>query len=273
VRWADIRDAGAVQSAVEGQDAVAHLAFILPPLSERDARLSQAVNVEGAKNLVSALEARSPQARLVYASSYALYGDTRTTQGLLSADSPVTPLNNYNRHKIEVEALLKASKLRSCVLRLGAVLSAESMLGAKIDPTLIFDIPYDCRQEFVHGEDTARAIAACFERDDVWGRVLLIGAGPSGQLRYLDLINRSLEVMGVGSLPKEAFSTEARQGGGWMDTSESQRLLDYQRWTFEAHLEDLGRKAGYRRVLARVFAPLVRWYLVRGSPYLRGNRA
>ena len=78
--------------------------------------------------------------------------------------------------------------------------------------------------------------------------------------------------MGIGALPAEAFSTEARQGGGWMDTSESERLLGYQRWTFDEHLKDVAAKAGYRRVLGRAFGPLVRWYLVRGSPYYRRSR-
>ena len=94
VHWGDVRDAAAVQRAVAGQDAVAHLAFILPPLSERDPTLSRAVNVGGARNLVDALQARCQEARLVYASSYAIYGDTRRTEGLLTADSPVAPINH-----------------------------------------------------------------------------------------------------------------------------------------------------------------------------------
>jgi len=266
----DLRDAAQGQRAGEGQEAVAHLAFLLPPASERDPDRARAVNVEGARHLVAALEARAPGARFLYSSSYAVFGDTRNADGLLTPDSPVSAISRYNEHKLEVEGLLRASRLRWCILRLGVVLSAEQVLRQKLDP-LFFDLPADCRQEFVHGDDVAAAFAACLQTEEAFGKVLLIGGGKSGQLEYLDLINRSLGVLGIPPLPEEAFSAEARQGGGWMDTRESQRLLGYQRWTFEAHLEDTARKAGARRWAARAVGPLIRWYLLRLSPYYRRN--
>jgi len=268
--WGDLRDARLVERAVQGQDAVVHLAFLLPPMSERAG--GRAVNVEASRALIGALEARGPSARFLFASSYAVFGETRHLDGLLTVDSPVAPMNEYNRHKLEVEAALAASRLASCSLRFSAVLSPEVVLeGGKIEP-LIFDLPADARQEFLHGEDAARAVAACLERDDVWGRTLLIGGGPSCQLRYLELVNRQLEALGLGGLPAAAFSREARQGGGWLDTRESQALLDYQRWSFEAYLADLRARAGYRRWLARSIAPLARWYILRKSPYLEGGQ-
>ena len=111
-------------------------------------------------------------------------------------------------------------------------------------------------------------MARCLEVEQVWGRTLMIGGGASCQLRYRDLINRSLGALGIGALPDEAFSTIARQGGGWMDTEESQRLLGYQRWTFEEHLSDLKARAGLRRLAGQMLGPLIRWQILRGSPYI-----
>lgn len=270
--WGDLRDAIAVKSVAADVDAAVHLAFVLPNASERDPETSQAVNVEGSRRLLDALEAQPSAPRFVFASSYSIYGETRHLETLVTAETPPSPLNHYTRHKVEVEQMIQDSSLPFCILRLGAVLNTEMVLGGRIDP-LIFDLPVDAKQEFVHTEDAARALAQSVEADDVCGRTLLIGGGPSCQLRYEALINRSLKVMGLGPLPAAAFSTESRQGGGWMDTSESERLLHYQRWSFEEHLRDLEAKAGWRRVAGRAFAPMVRWYLVRQSPYLSQGRA
>ncbi len=265
--WGDVRNPDQVAQAVEGVEAVLHLAFVLPPASERDPTTSQEVNVGGARNLLAAMEASPRPPRLVCASTYALYGETRGQEELLTSESRVDPVSHYTRQKVEVEGLVRASRLRWCLLRLGAVLCADWMLRSRIDP-LIFDLPHDSRHEFVHTEDVARAFVNCLSSDEVWGRTLLIGGGPSCRLRYLDLINRSLGALGIPELPSSAFSRQTRQGGGWMQTEESERLLRYQRWTFDAHLEDIRRKAGVRGSLARAFGPLVRWYLLRQSPYL-----
>ncbi|HEY3451514.1 MAG TPA: NAD(P)-dependent oxidoreductase [Myxococcales bacterium] len=267
--WGDLRQKADVVRAVEGVDAVVHLAFVLPPRTETDPEGTHAVNVQGSLNLFEALQEKRPQALLALASSYALYGDTRRLEGLVTPETPVSLVSNYNRHKAEVEERLRASGLVWTILRLGVVLSAESAFRTKLDPTLIFDLPADCKQEFVHCDDVATAFARCLEVQEAWGKVLLIGGGKTGQLRYLDFLNRTLGSLGVAPLPAEAFSLEARQGGGWMDTSESERLLGFQHWTFERHLEDLAQKAGIRRTLAKVFSPLVRAWLVRASPHRR----
>jgi nucleoside-diphosphate-sugar epimerase len=267
--WGDVRRAEEVAQATAGCAAAFHLAFVLPNASERDPALSRAVNVDGSRHLIAALAAERPSARLVFASTYAVYGETRGDEALLTAATPPRPTNHYTRHKLEVEQLIRDSGLTACILRLGVVLSAEAILEARFDP-LVFDLPVDAKQELLHAEDAARAMANCLDRDAVWGRTLLVGGGPGCQVRYAELINRSLEAMGIGALPARAFSPDTRQGGGWMDTRHSQALLDYQRWSFEDHLRALAARAGWRRRAARLVAPLVRWALVRRSPH-RGS--
>jgi UDP-glucose 4-epimerase len=265
--WGDVREKADLERAVEGVDAAIHLAFVIPPRTETDPEGTRAVNVQGSANLFEALKAKRPAARVALASSYALYGDTRALPGLLTPQTPLQLVSHYNRHKAEVEERLRACGLEWTILRLGVVLSAESALRTKLDPSLIFDLPADCKQELVHSDDVAFAFAQCLEVQEAWGKVLLIGGGKTGQLYYLDFLNRQLGCLGIGPLPAEAFSREARQGGGWMDSSESQRLLGFQHWTFERHLEDLAHKAGIRRILASVFSPLLRAWLVRASPH------
>lgn len=273
VHWGDMRDEGALARAVAGQDAVVHLAGVLPNQSERASDEARDINVGGMARIVAAMERLAPRAPLVFASSYSVYGDTRRVPGLVTAATPPAPINHYTRHKLEAEDLVRASSLTWCIMRLGATMSPESMLRGRIDP-LIFDLPADARQEFVHCDDVAHAIAECLARGTAWGRLLLIGGGPACRFRYADMINRALGAMGIGSLPEEAFSRQARQGGGWMDTDESQALLGYQRHDFETTLREVARRAGWRRYAARALAPALRWYLVRQSPYyLRGGAA
>ena len=56
----DITDGDTVRRAVDGVEAVIHLAAILPPASERDRARTFAVNVEGTSQIVRALEQSGP---------------------------------------------------------------------------------------------------------------------------------------------------------------------------------------------------------------------
>ena len=83
VVWGDLRRPGDVAAAVSGQDAVAHLAFIIPKLSatgvqsERRPAWAEAINVGGTHNLLQALRAVSPSPKLIFTSSYHVYGRTQ----------------------------------------------------------------------------------------------------------------------------------------------------------------------------------------------------
>ena len=74
--WADLRDGEAVEKLVQATkpSAVIHLAAVLPPLSEAPGTPTEAVNRDGTRNLIQALTQRAPSARVVLASSYAVYG-------------------------------------------------------------------------------------------------------------------------------------------------------------------------------------------------------
>ena len=56
----DITNVDTVRRAVDGVEAVIHLAAILPPASERDRAKTFAVNVDGTTHIVRALEQSRP---------------------------------------------------------------------------------------------------------------------------------------------------------------------------------------------------------------------
>ena len=264
VAWGDVRNGTDVAQAVAGQGAVVHLAFVLPPGSEQQPDLAYAVNVEGSRQLIAAMKAQTPAPRLIFGSSFSVHGDTLHEDTLLTPASPLRPLNHYNEHKVAVEGMVRDSDLAWCILRFGTALATDPDRG--FDP-VIFALPPAAKQEFVHPADVALAIANCLGSSEAWGQVWMIGGGPHCQLRYGEMINRMLEATGIGSLPAKAFSPTARQGGGWMDTAESQRVLRYQRHSFEDFLAEFAARAGARKYLFRLLSPLIRWYIVRQSPY------
>ena len=284
VVWGDLRRPEDVAAAVRDQEVVVHLAFIIPKLSatgiESEARPDWArkVNVGGTRNLLRAMKRtgtsvalpRPPTdvpvrtdvpARIIFASSLHVYGRTQDLQPPRTASDPVQPIEHYAHHKIACERMIKASGLEWTILRFGAVLP----LAIKLDRGM-FDVPLDNRMEFVHTRDVGLAIANAVSSQDVWGKTLLIGGGPRCQYTYREIVERILDGIGVGALPEEAFGSTPFCTD-WLDTAESQRLLQYQQRDLGDYVQDMAGLLGYRRHLARIFRPLVRLWLLKRSPY------
>ena len=75
-------------------------------------------------------------------------------------------------------------------------------------------------------------------------------------------------------MPAEAFvrSEIPRFFGDWVDTEESQRLLQYQQRGLAELKADMRRDLGVLAPLVRLLRPVATWFVLRGSPYLAENR-
>lgn len=251
-----------VAAAADGVEAAVHLAFILPPRSERNPEAARRVNVDGTANLIQALKAGKRPARLVFSSTFCVFGATQDREQPLRPDDAVRATNHYTRHKLEAEELVKASGMDWTILRLGVVLAP--VMSGKFDP-VIFDIAADTRYEMIHSADAAEAVAGCLDTGAASGKILLIGGGPSCRVRYGDMINATLEAMGLPALPESAFAPRSLHGGDWMDTDQSQDLLRYQSRTFAQYLDEVRRNAGLRRHALRLAGPLIRMWMLSKS--------
>ena len=67
--WGDITNPESVRHALEGVDAVIHLAAIIPPSTERAPDLARKVNLDATRSLIAQMEASPTANRLVFASS------------------------------------------------------------------------------------------------------------------------------------------------------------------------------------------------------------
>jgi nucleoside-diphosphate-sugar epimerase len=138
----DITDAEQVRRLIgPGTDGVFHLAAIVSANAEEDFDLGYAVNLDGTRHLLEACRALPAQARLVFASSCAVYG------GDLPADlgdgSILTPQTSYGAQKAMGELLVndysrkgyvdgRALRLPTIVVRPGKPNRAASTFASSI---------------------------------------------------------------------------------------------------------------------------------------------
>jgi len=267
--WGDLRNPGEVAGAVRDMELVIHLAFVIPKLSatgigcEDQPDWAWEVNVGGTRNLLQAIGAQQHPGKIIFSSSLHIYGITQDQQPPRRIGDPLKPMEYYARHKVECEQLVRNSGLTWSIFRFAAALP----FSLKLDPAM-FEIRLDNRMEYVHNRDVGLALANAVTNSEVWGKILHIGGGQRCQYTYREIVEKVMNGVGVGMLPEQAFSRRPFSTD-WIDTEESQRLLRFQRYTLDDYIEEFSAKLGIRRLLARVFRPLVRLVLLARSPYYR----
>jgi hypothetical protein len=159
--------------------------------------------------------------------------------------------------------MIKLSGLQWSIFRLAATLP----LAIQLDPGM-FDVPLWNRMEFVHTRDVGVAIANGVTGAEIWGKTLLIGGGPRCQYTYREIVQGILEALGVGMLPGRAFASTPFPTD-WVDSTESQALLRYQRRDLQDYIAEMVELAGFKRRLIQCFRPLIRCWLLMKSPHYR----
>lgn len=262
IAWGDIRNQEDVRAAVEGQEVIVHLAYIIPPRCQEEPELARAVNVEGTRNLIEAAKKLAQPPKLLFSSSLDLFGYTQDQEPPRKVTDPVSVTDLYTEHKLGCETMLQASGLEWSIFRFADV----PPLALRSPHPIMFQIPLNNRIEVLHPYDAALAIANGIRNPEIWGKLWLIGGGKGCQIYYRDYLGRMLEVMGLGTLPEEAF-TSAPYCTDWLDTEASQRLLAYQHYTFDDIIAHLARIAGIRRYLAVPARFFVKRWMLSMSPY------
>ena len=229
----DITDADGVQKAVEGADAVLHLAAILPPNSERNRDVTFKVNVGGTQNIVSAMETANPDARLVFTSSISTYGDTSAEEPPVTTAHPQSAIDIYADSKIEGEKLIRDSSLNNTIsLRIAGI-----AVPAFLEPPDPWPFMEDQRVEMVHRDDVADALFASADAQGEGHRVFNIGGGPTWRLHGRDYVKDFFDVMGA---PVEMATYRDTPGWmDWYDTAESQKILGYQNRSYQHYIGEM----------------------------------
>jgi nucleoside-diphosphate-sugar epimerase len=266
--WGDVRNPDDLALAVHDREVVIHLAFIVDMLrSDDQPEWAWEINVAGTKNLLDAMKAHSDPGKIIFASSTSVFGHTQHLDPPRTLSDPVQPTSTYTRHKVECEELVKQSGLDWSILRIAFAPQA----AGSFDPVL-FELELDSRLEFVHPRDVGLAVTNAVSSTEIWGKTLLVGGGSGCQLYYRDFIRQLTDAIGIRSLPKEAFALQPSSPMDWVDSTESQRLLKYQKHSFEDYLREIPASMGSGRYLVRLLSPLIRRSMLNQSPYLEQNK-
>lgn len=260
--WGDVMQPDSVRQAIEGVDAVVHLAGMVQPFTEMNPELAKVLNVGGTRTVVSIIKEKGGNIPLVFPSSVAIFGLCSDADQPLHCDrNPCNPTTVYAETKVESENLIKESGIDYVILRVTAVPYLKITLGDL--KAHLFTVPLKNRMEFCHPDDASLAVVNAIKYfDRVKGRTLLIAGGPSQQMLWEDLLSVVFGTFGLPLPPESKFAREPYPMH-WYDTTESEELLQYQHKTVEDYGADLAGLlpspliALMRRFIGPVFGRLI----------------
>jgi nucleoside-diphosphate-sugar epimerase len=267
--YGDIRNREIIKETMNGVDCIIHLAGIIPPKSEENPDLARDVNFEGTVNIIELAEQQNSKPRLVFASSVSVFGPMMHVPPPRRADEPIRATDVYTETKINCEQAIKTSSLPWAILRIGACPTPEMDMDLA---SVMFESPPDQRVEFVHSRDAGVAFANAVAAD-VTGKVLLIGGGKDAQMLAREFFGKVMETIGLDPLPDSAFKVpsapEEYYYTDWLDTDESQRLLQYQTRGYDVYLRELQNSIGVKRHLFKLVKGQATKRILADSPYYK----
>lgn len=174
----DVTDPAGMRKALDGVDAVIHLAAIVGyPACKKEPQVAHATNVEGTRVL---LEERKPDQKIVFASTGSIYGSI--PDYICNEETPRAPITLYGETKaVAEEMILKAGN--SVAYRFATAFGVSNRMRLDLMPN---DFTYQAvrnrnlivyeggfKRTFVHVRDMARSMNFALERwseirDDVY---------------------------------------------------------------------------------------------------------
>lgn len=180
----DVRDEAARAEAVQGADAVVHLAAIVgDPACARDPQTAQAINVDGSRALVEDA-ARAGVERFVFASTCSNYGRMADPTVPITEDGELAPVSLYAEQKVGIERALLGrddlGDLRPTCLRFATVYGVAPRMRFDLTVNEFTRDLWDGRElevfgeqfwrPYVHVVDAGRGVQAALDADlDVVG--------------------------------------------------------------------------------------------------------
>jgi len=234
----DVRDPETVAEAARGVDVVFHQAGLVSvPRSVEVPEESHETNVSATLSILEA--ARREDARVVVASSVAIYGDPVDVP--IHEEDPKAPTSPYGVDKLAIDHYTRLYNdlydLETVALRYFNIYGPRQSAGeysgvvstfleqARSGQPITVEGEGDQTRDFVHVSDVVRANLAAATTDNV-GRAYNVGTGESISIRSLAELVRGVtdsrsDVTHVDPRPADVDRSEA-------DVSRARRQLDYQ---------------------------------------------
>jgi len=133
----DVRDEALMQSALQGMDAVAHLAAIVgDPACAKQPELTRSINLDGSKRVYELANAAGVK-QFIFASTCSNYGKMDDPDGYVVETSTLAPVSLYAETKVEFEQFLLSHKDQD-VTCVPTCLRFSTVYG--LSPRLRFDL-------------------------------------------------------------------------------------------------------------------------------------
>lgn len=174
----DVCDATGLKKAVDGVDAIVHLAAIVGyPACKKEPQVAQNTNVEGTRTL---LNLRSADQKVVFASTGSIYGSV--PDYVCNENTPTEPITLYGETKLAAERMVLESG-NSVAYRYATAFGVSNRMRLDLMPN---DFTYQAvknrnlivyeggfKRTFIHVRDMARSIMFALDnwnavKDDVY---------------------------------------------------------------------------------------------------------
>jgi len=249
----DVCDPSAVKKAVEGIDAIVHLAAIVGyPACKKEPQLAQSVNVDGTRNL---LTLRKPDTKFLFASTGSIYGSI--PDYVCNEETPRAPITLYGETKAAAEQMVLESG-NGVAYRFATAFGASNRMRLDLMPN---DFTYQAvknrnlivyeggfKRTFVHVRDMARSFIFALERwsevkDDVYnvGHESMNFTKEDVARKILEHVNYYLHFAEVGSdadqrnyevsyekIRKKGFETTVDLDRGIAELVRAAQLIEFQ---------------------------------------------
>lgn len=206
--FGDVRNYSDCEKLVDGASYIFHMAAVIPPKADHNAKVTMSVNYDGTATLVRAIKAYSEKSGtnpfFVFMSTVAIYGarSFRQRWGRVGDPLVTSAFDVYGSSKILAERCILDAELENfMILRQTAVLY-DNLLTNNIKDGLVFHTDWNCAIEWVTAYDTGILLRKIVERHENGTsgefnrKVFNIGGGVSSRQTGYETFNDGFSIIG-----------------------------------------------------------------------------
>lgn len=269
VIFGSIYNLNIVKQALKNQDIIIHLAAIIPPFTDRNAKLSYNVNYVGTKNIVHTIKENN-HGFLLFASSIAIYGD-RLENPYIQITDKLNPQNDYYaKLKIMCEEEITNSGIDYSIFRLTAIMGMPT-----IDP-LMFHMPLNTKMEIASSTDTARAfVNAIYHINELNKKIFNLSGGTQCRTTYQDFLKNMFNIYGFNFkyINKQAFANYNFHCGYYLDGDKLEDILHFRKDSLNSYyLKVKSHTNKFIKFLSRIFSKYIMYFLQKKSEPLLAKK-